>query len=108
MVVPRALSVAINRYSVSTSLSFSDAVGSSMMTIWASWDVAFTISTICRCATASSLTNRFGGMLRSNSCISAAQRWLSWRRLTMPDLPGSLVIKIFSATVSKGTRLNSW
>src|SRR5215218_4743498 len=86
----------------------SEAVGSSMIKILASRLNAFAISTICRCATPRVETRACEStrtlILSRSSCASS----LILRRSTIPNRLGWRPRKMFSATVSCGTRLNSW
>ena len=94
--------------SVAVSCSESDEVGSSITRILAFLESALAISTICIAPELSSSTRAFGSIASPRSVrISRARRTAS-RSLSRKPARGSRCRKMFCATVSVGTRLNSW
>ena len=93
-----------------TSVAVSAEVGSSMMMSRDFSDSARAISTICCSATDRSRTGVIGSMLeaeravmRARVCVACARQSTNGRRAV-----GSRPMKMFSATVRFGIRLNSW
>ena len=85
------------------------AVGSSMISTRASCASAFAISVSCQYAVPRSETTARGSTSTSMSLNTArARRTASRSLIRRPRPSGSLVRKMFWATVRLGTRLNSW
>ena len=80
----------IRSCSTATSASFSAAVGSSMMSTFASWDRALAISTVCCFATVSFPTSARGSRASCRRSMSSPAARLSARSLVkMPPRRGS-------------------
>ena len=99
----------MTRNRLSTSRSVSDAVGSSMMTIFASAPIALAISTICCSGMLSVSTRRIGSIVAPIRCRSSAA-WLARRDQSSRrhGPPASSARAMFSATVRSGKSDGCW
>ena len=93
---------------ICASLSLSEDVGSSMMTMREGWHSALAISTSWRWASDSSATCALGSRSMPSRASSAAASRRSARRSTQPARCGRRAANRLSATLRLGARLSSW